>query len=106
MPRFVSMNLRSEKLLSGSLWKKRGESPHTLWVPPTSELVLLIVGSSENPVTKQIYTNNSSCPHGTQFYRMEGKIPRLEGVCEWDPCEVSDGEHEPKTIGGDVHGCE
>jgi len=52
------------------------------WDFPTSKLVLLIVGSSEDPVTQQITDN----PHGAGFYRMEGKIPRLKGVCEWDPC--------------------
>ena len=52
------------------------------WDFPTSKLVLLIVGSSEDPVTQQITDN----PHGAGFYRMEGKIPRLKGICEWDPC--------------------
>ena len=104
MPRFVSMNLRSEKRLNRSLGKRRDE--HTLWVLPNSELVLLIVGSSEDPVTQHVDTDNSSSPHGAQFYRMKGKIPRLKGVCEWDPCEVSDGKHPSKSLSGNVHGCE
>jgi hypothetical protein len=30
----------------------------------------------------------------------------LKRICKWNPGEVSDREHESKSIGGDIHGCE
>lgn len=37
---------------------------------------------------------------------MEGEVTRLEAINERNPGQVSNCEHEAKTVGGDVHGSE
>lgn len=37
---------------------------------------------------------------------MAGEIPGLQTVRKWHPAQVAERQHEPESIGGDVHCCQ
>lgn len=37
---------------------------------------------------------------------VEHKITSLQGIDKWNPSQIADSQHEPKSISGNVHGRE
>mmetsp|Transcript_6527 Transcript_6527/g.12906 ORF Transcript_6527/g.12906 Transcript_6527/m.12906 type:complete len:212 (-) Transcript_6527:234-869(-) len=73
-------------------------------VPP--EEVLLAVGQTEDGVAGKIEDADQDNRDDPQIVGSVHEDPGLEGVREGDPTEISECEHETKTVCCDVHCCQ
>jgi len=76
----------------------------TFWIFPVPEIILLSVRRPEDVIPNEVDKKYDSCGGGTEVDWCKGEVACLEGVSERNPGKVTDGKHEPETIGGDVHG--
>jgi hypothetical protein len=67
-----------------------------------TELVLFVVGNSENVVTDSLYGEYSDATEKTDILGVLCEIVGGVGVGEWNPKEVSNREHETETVGGNI----
>lgn len=77
-----------------------------LRVGTVAELILLGVGLTEDVISDQVDADDSSSAGNAEVDRMESKVASLQAIDEGDADKITDREHEPETIGGDVHGGE
>lgn len=71
-----------------------------------AEVVLFEVGRAEDEES-----NTNKCKHGCKSdwakrQRMVGEVAGLLRVDEWNPDQVTKGQHHAETVGSDVHRCE
>lgn len=71
-----------------------------------AELVLFRVGFTEDVVSDEVNADDGSSAGDAKVDRMESKVASLKTIHKGNPDEVSDGKHEPETVGGNVHGGE
>lgn len=72
----------------------------------SSKVILLAVGASEDPVSDTLGTNHQQAVGKAHVHGERGQETGLERVVHWQPSQQSIGEHESKSIRGDIHGCQ
>ena len=75
----------------------------TLRVAAIPEVVFLAISGTEDVVTEQVHGQDEPGVDWTKLNLVEDEVTRLERVDERNPCEITDGEHEPEPVGCDVH---
>lgn len=71
-----------------------------------TEAVLGAVRAAEDVVSCTLNCQDSGKTKVPQVNRVAGEIPGLQTVREWQPAQVAECQHEPESIGGDVHRCQ
>ena len=71
-----------------------------------AEFVLLRVGRTEDPVAKEVHCKDGKDAERAEVDGVQCQVAGLDGVCYWQPGQVTKDQHVAKAVGGDVHGGE
>lgn len=99
----VCTSTRKQTPVSTRHQKNQPKNLLTLGIPSLSELVLLSITSSENPVSQELYGQNSSSSIQSQIVGIEREISCRVAVREGNPCQISNRQHESESVCRNIH---
>lgn len=69
-----------------------------------AEAVFLVVGTTENRISRGCDGKDDEDPTQAELRGVDGEVSGLEVVEKRNPNHVAEGEHEPESVHDDVHG--